>query len=216
MFTGLIEGVARVLDARRLADAMDLRVDLGPLSEGARVGDSIALSGACCTVTHVEGSSVRFWLSAETLSRTWLGQLATDRISLKRKLNIERCLRAGQPMGGHIVQGHVDGVGRVTQAVPPEGGTWRVEVPQALIHYCVEKGSIALDGVSLTIAGLTGTSLAVAVIPHTATHTTLGALVVGDRVNVEVDVLAKYVERMLAARIELRGHGQGAGHSGYN
>ncbi len=214
MFTGLIEGVACVLDARKLSDAMELRVDLGPLSEGARVGDSIALSGVCCTVTHVEGSTVRFWLSAETLSRTWLGQLEIGPIALKRKVNIERCLRAGQPMGGHIVQGHVDGVGKVTRAVPPEGGTWRVAVPQALVHYCVEKGSIALDGVSLTIAELAGTSLSVAVIPHTATHTTLGALAVGDLVNVEVDVLAKYVERMLAGRIELRGHPPDGGSSG--
>jgi riboflavin synthase len=214
MFTGLIEGVARVLDARRLADAMELRVDLGPLNAGVRVGDSIALSGVCCTATHVLDGSVRFWLSAETLNRTWLGQLMSTPIALKRKLNVERCLRAGQPMGGHIVQGHVDGVGKVTQAVAAEGGTWRVEVPQALVHYCVEKGSIALDGVSLTIAELAGTSLSVAVIPHTATHTTLGALAAGDPVNVEVDVLAKYVERLLTARIELRGDPQGVGLNG--
>ena len=202
MFTGLIEDVCSVLDARKLSAAMDLRVCLGALAEGARIGDSIALSGVCCTATEVSGADVRFWLSPETLARTWLGQLAPG-----RKLNVERCLRAGQAMGGHIVQGHVDGVGRVTQAVGDSGGTWEVEVPEHLVRYCVDKGSIALDGVSLTIASMRERRVAVAIIPHTAKHTTLGQLAIGDPVNVEVDVLAKYVERLLAARDGVRSAG---------
>jgi riboflavin synthase len=112
-------------------------------------------------------------------------------------------------MGGHIVQGHVDGVGRVLAPVGPAGGTLEVEIPTALLRYCVEKGSIALDGVSLTIASLVGPRLAVAIIPHTASHTTIGSLRVGDPLNVEVDVLAKYVERLLAAR-GIIGLGSGA------
>ena len=195
MFTGLIEGVGTVVEARKVGDAMDLWVDLGALADGQRLGDSIALSGTCCTVTAIDGPRVRFWLSAETLARTWFATLAPG-----RKLNIERCLRAGQPLGGHIVQGHVDGVGRVVTPVGEAGGTWAVEVPTDLARYCVEKGSIALDGVSLTIASLREATLGVAIIPHTATHTTLGHLGVGAPLNVEVDVLAKYVERLLAAR----------------
>jgi riboflavin synthase len=122
-------------------------------------------------------------------------------LRIGQNINIERCLRVGQPMGGHIVQGHVDGVGEVVGAIDATaGGEWRVRVPPELTRYCVEKGSIALDGVSLTIAHLAGTELSIAVVPHTATHTTLGASRPGDRVNVEVDVLAKYVERLLNAR----------------
>ena len=113
---------------------------------------------------------------------------------------VERCLRAGQEMGGHIVQGHVDDVGRVVAPVSQGGGSLEVELPLELTRYCVEKGSIALDGVSLTIAGIVGRKITVAVIPHTALHTTLGQGRTGDLVNVEVDVLAKYVERLLGRR----------------
>lgn len=195
MFTGLIEAIGTVVEARRVGAEMDLRVDLGDRAAGAEVGASIALSGVCCTVTELVATVARFWLSEETLRRTWFGALTAG-----RKINVERCLRAGQEMGGHIVQGHVDGVGRVLDPVGPDGGTWRVEVPGDLARYCVEKGSIALDGVSLTVARLDGAELSVAIIPHTATHTTLGAMRAGDPINVEVDVLAKYVERLLAAR----------------
>ncbi|MEZ5964914.1 MAG: riboflavin synthase [Planctomycetota bacterium] len=195
MFTGLIEAVGTVTAARKVGSEMELCVDLAGRDEGARIGASIALSGVCCTVTRLDADGASFWLSAETLRRTWFGSLAVG-----RKLNVERCLRAGQEMGGHIVQGHVDGVGRVLDPVGPDGGVWRVEVPAELERYCVEKGSIALDGVSLTIAALDGARLSVAIIPHTAQHTTIGALRAGDPINVEVDVLAKYVERLLAGR----------------
>jgi riboflavin synthase len=195
MFTGLIEAIGVVCDARKLSGALELRVDLAGAARDVRVGDSIALSGVCCTVTDIRSAVAVFWLSTETLDRTWLGAITTG-----RKLNIERCLRAGDPMGGHIVQGHVDGVARVVQAVPLQGGTWQVEVPERLARYCVEKGSIALDGVSLTIARLQGHRIDVAVIPHTAAHTTIGETPAGSSVHVEVDVLAKYVERLLGAR----------------
>lgn len=196
MFTGLIEGVGRVAGRHNINDAMELWVDLGGFAAGVEIGDSVALSGVCCTVTSLEARVATFWLSPETLRRTWFAALRVG-----HNLNVERCLRSGDPMGGHIVQGHVDGVGEVVGPVDPNlGGEWRVRVPDDLARYCVAKGSIALDGVSLTIASLAGSELTIALIPHTATHTTVGASRPGDPVNVEVDILAKYVERLLAAR----------------
>ena len=138
----------------------------------------------------------RFWLSDETLARTWLGNAKPG-----TRLNLEGALRAGDPLGGHMVQGHVDGRGAVTQAIDPGlGGELRVHLPPELLRYCVEKGSITLDGVSLTIAEKPSDEVRIAVIPHTAQWTTLGDKLVGEAVHVEVDVIAKYVERMLAAR----------------
>ena len=196
MFTGLVEGLGRVVGVRNTSDAMELRVDLDVCAAGVEIGASVALSGVCCTVTALEARVATFWLSPETLRRTWFAALRRG-----HNLNVERCLRAGDPMGGHIVQGHVDGVGEVVGTVDPSrGGEWRVRVPDDLARYCVAKGSIALDGVSLTIASLVGPELTIALIPHTATQTTIGAGCLGDPVNVEVDVLAKYVERLLAAR----------------
>jgi len=193
MFTGLIEGIGTVVEARKLGAEMELRVDLGAVADGLALGASVALAGVCCTLTELAGTVGRFWLSEETLRRTWLGAAAPG-----RRLNLERSLRLGSELSGHIVQGHVDGVGRVVAALAPGGETLEVEVPDNLLRYCVEKGSIALDGVSLTIAALVGNRLRFAIIPHTATHTTLGEASPGTPVHVEVDVLAKYVERLLA------------------
>jgi riboflavin synthase alpha subunit len=200
MFTGLVEGVGSVVVARKVGPAMDLEVDLGAIGTGLAAGDSIALSGVCCTATERRGTAATFWLSPETLQRTWFGTLGPHGLAAGTRLNLERCVRAGQPLGGHIVQGHVDGVGRVVREVTEAGGTLEIELPAALLRYCVEKGSIALEGVSLTIAGLTGYRIAIAIIPHTAVHTTLGSRRAGEPVNVEVDVLAKYVERLLGSR----------------
>jgi riboflavin synthase len=196
MFTGLVAAVGTVRRSERSGDGIDLDVDLGALRSPFAVGDSIALSGVCCTVVRVDGAVARFWLSPETLQRTWLGRARPG-----DRLNLEGALRAGEPLGGHLVQGHVDGVGAVTAAIDAQhGGELRARVPAALQRYCVEKGSIALDGVSLTIAALRGDEVAIAVIPHTAQATTLGLRRSGEPLHVEVDVLAKYVERMLAAR----------------
>jgi len=196
MFTGLIETTGEVQEARKAGSEMDLAVDLGGLPEAPAIGASIALSGVCCTVTGLARGVAAFRLSLETLERSWFGDLAAG-----TTLNIEDSLRAGDPLGGHLVQGHVDGVARVVAAVDPEaGGDLRVRLPGDLARYCAEKGSIALDGISLTVAGLTGDEVTVAVIPHTAQVTTLGSKREGDPMNVEVDILAKYVERMLQAR----------------
>ncbi len=201
MFTGLVQAVGTVTAVQPVGAERRLQVDLaglvGPGADGAfRIGDSIALSGVCCTAVDLAGGLVTFHLSAETLARTWLG-----RARVGDRLNLEGALRAGEPLGGHMVQGHVDGVGQVVAAIDPAaGGELEVAVPPELQRYCVEKGSITLDGVSLTIAGPPAATVRIAVIPHTAQVTTLGTRRAGDPVHVEVDVLAKYVERLLTAR----------------
>lgn len=197
MFTGLVAAVGTVRGVAPVGAGLDLDVDLAGLPGPPAIGDSIALSGVCCTVVALRGAVARFHLTRETLDRTWLGEAAVG-----TALNLESALRAGDPLGGHMVQGHVDGRGRVLGAIDPRnGGDLVVEVPAALDRYCVEKGSIALDGVSLTIAGLQGARLRLAIIPHTAQVTTLGHRPVGAPLHVEVDVVAKYVEKMLQPRL---------------
>lgn len=195
MFTGLVAGRVKVVEVSASDRDTHLQVDLDEIVESARVGDSLSLSGVCCTVAALAGKTASFVLSEETLRRTWFGDLEPG-----HQLNVEAALRAGDPMGGHVVQGHVDGVGEVVQPVSSEGGELRVRLPRDLLRYCVEKGSITVEGVSLTIAGLEEDRIMVAVIPHTAQITTLGSLAAGSKVNIEVDILAKYVERLLAGR----------------
>src|SRR4051812_30077195 len=181
MFTGIVREVGRVVsfDGHRLV--IDAQTH-------AAAGDSIAVDGVC--LTAVDGSQLAFDVVDETLSRTTLGALGPgDRV------NLEPALRAGEPLGGHLVQGHVDGLGRVRSVGEP---VW-IDPPAELLRYCVEKGSITVDGVSLTIAALDGEGFAVALVPHTLEATTLRELAPGDAVNLEVDILAKYVERLLPA-----------------
>lgn len=196
MFTGLVQAVGAVVASEPVGDERRLVVDLTGLPGTHRIGDSIALSGVCCTIVARQDGAAAFHLSRETLDRTWLEAARPgDRI------NLEAALRAGDPLGGHLVQGHVDGVATLLTGIDPQaGGRLEVRVPADLRRYCVHKGSITLDGVSLTVAGLTGDSVAIAVIPHTAQQTTLGGLRAGARLHVEVDVLAKYVESLLAQR----------------
>jgi len=196
MFTGLVEGIGEVVSSAANAEGMVLSVDLGPDAGDASVGDSVALSGVCCTVTRIDGPVRDFVLSHETLRRTWLGQLEAG-----QRVNIEKPMRSGDAFGGHLVQGHVDAVGEVLAPVDPQqGGELWVRIPEDLLHYVVVKGSITLDGISLTVADLKGDRIMVAVIPHTAQVTTLGRAAAGAPMNVEVDILAKYVERMLEVR----------------
>jgi len=195
MFTGLVAAIGSVRQNVVAGDGRDLDVDLGAL-RGFALGDSIALSGVCCTVVRLQERVARFHLSRETLDRTWLARAAAG-----TRLNLEAALRAGEPLGGHLVQGHVDGRAEVRAPIDAQrGGELGVRVPKELQRYCVEKGSIALDGVSLTIAAISGDELRIAVIPHTAQATTLGDRKAGDLLHVEVDVIAKYVERMLGDR----------------
>ena len=170
MFTGLVQATGAVTSLDREAEGVRLTVDISALAGAFRIGDSIALSGVCCTVVTLESGQAEFFLTPETLDRTWLGAA-----SVGDRVNLEGALRAGEPLGGHIVQGHVDGLGKVTAAIDAEqGGELWAEVPEDLRKYCVAKGSITLDGVSLTIAGQRGGEVMIAVIPHTAQWTTLG------------------------------------------
>ncbi len=188
VFTGIVREVGRVEAVEARGDRVRLVVRAPKSAAAAAVGDSIALAGVCLTAVEVDDGAVAFDIVPETLRRSTLGRLEAG-----SGVNVEPALRAGEPLGGHIVQGHVDGVGSV-RAVTEEG--IEVEAPADVLRYCVEKGSIAVEGVSLTIARLGEESFTVALIPHTREVTTLGAAAVGDDVNLEVDVVAKYVERL--------------------
>ncbi|MDQ3866697.1 MAG: riboflavin synthase [Actinomycetota bacterium] len=196
MFTGIVRELGRVEGVERAEGGVRLCVRAPGTAARAAVGDSIALSGVCLTATAVDDSTVTFDAIPETVRRSSLGRLEAG-----AEVNVEPALRAGEPLGGHIVQGHVDGVGRV-RGIEPEGDGKRlfVELPRGLERYCVEKGSIALEGVSLTVAAVGPRHVEIALVPHTLTATTLGRLRSGDRLNVEVDIVAKHVERLLHAR----------------
>lgn len=196
MFTGIVRERGRVAAVDGSSDGVRLLVQAPETAAGAAVGDSVSVSGICLTVTATENGTLAFDAVAETLRRSSLGELAPG-----DEVNIEPALRAGEPLGGHYVQGHVDGVGRV-RSVTSEGDGRRVwfDVPTGLLRYVVEKGSVAVQGVSLTVAELDGAGFAVALVPHTLAATTLGDLAAGAPVNVEVDVLAKYVERLVGPR----------------
>ncbi|MBA3433087.1 MAG: riboflavin synthase [Actinobacteria bacterium] len=193
MFTGIVRELGRVVSAEGDADGRALVVEAPDTASALRAGDSIAIDGVCLTAESVDGSRVFLHAIPETLARSTLGRLRVD-----DAVNVEPAVRAGEPLGGHYVQGHVDAVGRV-QSVEAEGEGLRVlvEAPPEILRYCVEKGSIALDGVSLTIAELADESFAVALVPYTLEATTLSALAPGREINLEVDLLAKYVERLL-------------------
>jgi riboflavin synthase len=178
VFTGIVR------ERGRVASFEDGRLVVEAGTEAA-VGDSIAVDGVCLTVVDAADGRLAFDVVPETLARAK---------PFGAEVNIEPALRAGEPMGGHIVQGHVDGVGRVRSV---EGGDVWFDAPPDVLRYCVEKGSVAVDGVALTISALDEHGFAVALVPHTLAETTLGGLEPGDPVNVEADILGKYVERLL-------------------
>ena len=192
MFTGIVRERGHVAAVDGGTEGARLVLEAPRTAREVGVGDSVALNGYCLTATAVEDGRLVFHAVPETLRRTALGRLGPG-----WHLNVEAALRAGDPLGGHYVQGHVDAVGHV-RSLPAEGEGRRVwiDAPPELLRLCVEKGSIAVDGVSLTIAELDGEGFAVALIPHTLAETTLGAVEPGDEVNLEVDVLAKYVEKL--------------------
>ena len=196
MFTGIVRERGRVASVDGDGNGIRIRLD-APLTAGeVAIGDSVSLNGCCLTVVETADGTLVFDAVPETLARSSLEGLETG-----SELNVESALRAGEPLGGHYVQGHVDGVGTV-RSVEPEGDGRRIwfDAPSDVLRYCVDKGSVAVDGVSLTIAGLDENGFAVALIPHTLSATTLGTLEPGARVNLEADVLAKYVERLVEVR----------------
>jgi riboflavin synthase len=196
MFTGIVRELGRVVSAERTGGGLRLAVGASATAGELRTGDSVSVNGVCLTAEAVDGSQVALSAVPETLARSTLGSLAAG-----DPVNVEPAVRAGEPLGGHYVQGHVDAVGRV-QSVEAEGDGLRVhvEAPADVLRYCVEKGSIAVDGVSLTVAEVSDGTFAVVLVPHTLEATTLSALTPGQEVNLEVDVLAKYVARLLETR----------------
>lgn len=194
MFTGIVRERGRVSAIEGGEAGMRLVVEAPATAPTTATGDSVAVNGVCLTATQVDDGLLAFDAVPETVRRTSLGALRQG-----AEVNLEPAVRAGEPLGGHLVQGHVDGLGRVRSAEPEGDGRrlW-LDVPGELLRYCVEKGSIAVDGVSLTVAAVDEGGLAVALIPHTLEETTLGVLGPGDEVNLEVDLLAKYVERLLS------------------
>ena len=218
MFTGIVEEIGEVVAVRRAEEVLELTVRGPVVSSDAGHGDSIAVSGVCLTVTAVDappegaeaapggsGGTFRVELVPETLARTSLAGIRAG-----TRVNLERAVAVGGRLGGHIVQGHVDGVGSLLRRDPgARSDELTFGLPAHLARYVVEKGSITVDGVSLTVAATDGATFSVALIPTTLTHTTLGSRAVGDNVNLEVDVVAKYVERLVAGYAPA-GHGVGA------
>lgn len=197
MFTGLIEevGTVAVIDAR--ADGGIITVTASTVTEDARLGDSIAVNGVCLTVTDLPDGGFTAEMMGETLRRTALADLSAG-----APVNLERALRSGDRFGGHMVQGHVDGVGEIVAIEPfEEWTTVTYRMPAALAPYVVEKGSITVDGTSLTVTAAGAEDFSVGLIPHTMAVTIHGDRRVGDRVNLEVDVIAKYVERQVQAHL---------------
>ncbi len=195
MFTGIVESAGTVSGVDERGTSRRLTFSAPGVGEELAVGDSIAVNGVCLTVTSQDGSSFSAEAVGETLDRSNLGGLRTgDRV------NLERPMPAAGRFDGHIVQGHVDGIGTITSITPEgDGARLRIEHPPGLGRYLVEKGSVTVDGVSLTVASLDEGHFEIAVIPHTLQVTVLGERVAGDAVNLEVDVIAKYVERMIGS-----------------
>lgn len=196
MFTGIVESLGTVADLEDRTDAIRLRIDAPAVMDDVRPGDSIAVNGVCLTVVDPTPTGFSADVMQETMRRSSLATLASG-----APVNLERAVRASDRLGGHIVQGHVDCTGIIAAIDPREEWTVvRVDVPESMTRYMVEKGSICVDGVSLTIVSVDGAGFTVSLIPTTLAETTLGTRSVGDRVNIEVDVLAKYVERLLEQR----------------
>ena len=193
MFTGLIECICQIRETRASASGRCLRVDLRTLAPGVQVGDSIAIDGACLTVTRLTGAVADFDVSTETLNCSTIGHLR-----VQSKVNVERALELGDRLGGHIVQGHVDGLATIAkQSKQDRFMTIWFKADRPLVDQMVIKGSVAVNGVSLTVADLKTDRFSVAVIPETLRATTLDGARVGDRVNIEIDVIVKTVRRYL-------------------
>lgn len=193
MFTGIIEEVGHVKSLQRGAKSFVLEVEASKVLEGIQIGDSIATNGVCLTVTNLTGTGFTADVMPETVSRTALGDLTAG-----SPVNLERALALQTRLGGHIVSGHIDGTGYITDLRQDDTALWlTVTCDSKLLRYIIEKGSVTLQGVSLTVARVDERSFAVSLIPHTQAATTLHQARLGDRVNIENDIIAKYVEKLL-------------------
>jgi riboflavin synthase len=197
VFTGIVAAVGTCASVREAAGTRRIELATGTLSTGGlRIGDSVAVSGVCLTLVEVAAGRFAAELSGETLARTTLGALAPG-----SPVNLEPALAAGAPLGGHLVAGHVDGIATVRE-VHPDGAALAaaVEAPAPLARFIAEKGSVTLDGVSLTVGRVAGARFEVTLVPHTLSMTTLGGLAAGRSLNLEVDLVARYLDRLLEAR----------------
>ena len=193
MFSGIVEEMGAVQTMEKGLAGAKLSILASVILEDLHVGDSVSVSGACLTVTHIEDHSFLVDVSTETLNCTLFGK-----ITVGTPLNLERAVKLNARIGGHLVTGHVDGIGTLRAREQDGNATYlTVEAPEDIMRYCVAKGSITIDGISLTINGVTDRSFAVAIIPHTAQVTTMGLKQIGDPVNLESDLIGKYVERLL-------------------
>ena len=194
MFTGIIEGLGRLATLEKRSGDARLIIDVGSLAfDGVRLGESIAVNGVCLTVVAFDARQFEADASNETLSLTTLGALVPGAV-----VNLERAMRPTDRLGGHLVSGHVDGMGKVLDIAPDaRAQRWRFAAPPALLRYIAKKGSICVDGVSLTVNEVDDVGFEVALIPHTVAHTAFAHTTVGDAVNLEIDLLARYVERLL-------------------
>lgn len=193
MFTGIIEEIGQVERVVKGANSSKLRISADAVLEGTGIGDSICTSGVCLTVTKLEGSCFEADVMAETIRRSKLGSFSAG-----SSVNLERAMCSGGRFGGHMVSGHIDGTGRIKAISREDNAVWlTVSAEEALLRYIVEKGSIAIDGVSLTVASVDRTGFRVSVIPHTGRETTLIKQKIGDAVNLECDIIGKYVEKLL-------------------
>lgn len=197
MFTGLIQGVGRLERTEPLGGDMRLHIDVGSLPfADVALGESIAVNGVCLTVVAFDETRFAADVSTETLALTTLGQLVAGAV-----VNLERALLPTDRMGGHLVSGHVDGVGKVLAIWPDaRAARWRFSLPQTLARYVAKKGSVCVDGVSLTVNEAGADFFEVALIPHTVAHTAFAEKTIGDAVNLEIDLVARYVERLLASQ----------------
>lgn len=193
MFTGIIEEVGKIQSIQKGASSAVLSVQATDIMQDIHLGDSIAVNGVCLTVTSISSSGFSADVMPETLNRSALGKLRTGSF-----VNLERAMAANGRFGGHIVSGHIDGIGIVSEIRKDDNAVWyTIKTPLPVLRYIIEKGSIAIDGISLTVARVEKDSFRVSIIPHTASQTTLSNLRVGDSVNLENDCIGKYVERLI-------------------
>ncbi len=198
MFTGIVEELGVVKALRRDAGAARLTISASTVLESTAIGDSICVNGVCLTVVEMNRGDFSADVAVETLKVTNLGEL-----KIGAQVNLERALQLSARIGGHLVSGHVDAVGRIREK-REEGNGWRIfiDAPASVLRYVIKKGSIAVDGISLTVADVDAAGFSIAMIPHTAKLTTLGFKKAGDGVNLESDIIGKYVERLLSGRVE--------------
>ncbi len=196
MFTGIVEELGKIMSVKKGAESCQLEISASKVLENTKIGDSIAVNGICLTVTSLSASSFSADVMAETLRRTSLSSLKSGSF-----VNLERAMLADGRFGGHIVSGHIDGTGIIKEFKNEDNAVWvTVNADMNILKYIVEKGSVAIDGISLTVADVSNSFFKVSIIPHTQNETTLLMKKTGDKVNLECDVIAKYVEKMLYTR----------------